>query len=57
MATKIEQQITFNDWARKFNVSTLWDNERSENREFLKKLDAARPVYHELKRNKQNGNI
>ena len=53
MATKIEQQITFNDWARKLNVSTLWDNERSENREFLKKLDEVRAVY-QSKRNKRN---
>jgi hypothetical protein len=57
MATKLQKQPSFNDWARKFNVSTLWDSERFENREFLKKLDAARPVYDELKRNKRNGNI
>lgn len=57
MATKLQKQHSFNDWARKFNVSTLWDSERFENREFLKKLDAARPVYDELKRNKRNGNI
>jgi hypothetical protein len=54
MATKLQKQITFNDWARKFNVSTLWDNEKFENKEFLKKLDAAVPVYNELKRNKRN---
>jgi len=53
MATKIEKTITFNDWARKFAVSTLWDNEKFENRQFLKQLDEARPIY-EAKRNKRN---
>jgi len=53
MATKLEKQPSFNDWARKFNVSTLWDNERSENREFLKKLDEVRAAY-QSKRNKRN---
>jgi hypothetical protein len=51
MATKIQQQITFNDWARKFNISTLFDYSSSENREFLKKLDEARVVY-QYKQNK-----
>jgi hypothetical protein len=55
MATKIEQQITFNDWARKFNVSTLWDDERFENKEFLKKLDEAIPVY-KIKQINENSN-
>lgn len=53
MATKIRQQITFNDWARKFNISTLFDYSSSENREFLKKLDEARTAY-QCKRNKRN---
>jgi hypothetical protein len=53
MATKIEQQISFNDWARKFNISTLFDYSSSDNRKFLKKLDEARSVY-QSKRNKRN---
>ena len=57
MATKIEQQITFNDWARKFNISTMFDYSSFENREFLKRLDEARPIYNTIKRNKRNGNI
>lgn len=37
----------FNAWARKFGVSTLWDGDKFENREFLKMLDEARPIYEE----------
>jgi len=53
MATKIKKQITFNEWARKFRVSSLWDSEKIENREFLKRLDEARPTYEQKK--KQHG--
>jgi hypothetical protein len=53
MATKIQKEITFNDWARKFNVSTLWDNDKFENRQFLKLLDEVRAAY-QSKRNKRN---
>jgi hypothetical protein len=53
MATKIEKQVQFNDWARKFAVSSLWDNEKFENKQFIRQLDEARPIY-EAKRNKRN---
>ena len=48
---EIEQ---FNQWAKKFNVSTLWDYDKFENREFLKRLDEARPIY-EAKQKQQHG--
>ena len=48
---EIEQ---FNQWAKKLNVSTLWDYDKFENREFLKRLDEARPIY-EAKRKQQHG--
>ena len=38
-------KITFNDWAKKHNISTLYDYDKFENREFLKKLDETRPMY------------
>lgn len=50
MATKIEKKLSFNDWARKFAVSTLWDDEKFENRQFLKQLDEARPIYEAKKK-------
>ena len=52
MATKIERQITFNEWVRKFGVSTKFDYDKFENREFLKRLDEARPIYES--KNKEN---
>ncbi len=48
---EIEQ---FNQWAKQFNVSTLWDYDKFENREFLKRLDEARPIY-EQKKKQQHG--
>lgn len=36
---------TFNDWAKKHNISTLYDYDKFENREFLKRLDETRPMY------------
>ena len=57
MATKIKatnKHEEFNQWAKQFNVSTLWDYDKFENREFLKRLDEARPIY-EAKKKKQHG--
>ena len=48
MAVKIEltnRNEQFNQWAKQFNVSTLWDYDKFENREFLKRLDEARAIY------------
>jgi len=56
MATKIQaknEREQFNQWAKQFNVSTLWDYDKFENREFLKRLDEARPIYEQKK--KQHG--
>jgi hypothetical protein len=52
--TKTEE---FNAWARKFGVSTLWDNDKFENREFLKMLDEARPIYQAKNKEKQKHNL
>jgi hypothetical protein len=52
MATTIKttkQNEQFNQWAKQFNVSTLWDYDKFENREFLKRLDEARPIYEQKK--------
>ncbi len=57
MATKIKvtnKNEQFNQWAKQFNVSTLWDYDKFENREFLKRLDEARPIY-EQKKKQQHG--
>ena len=53
MATKIQtknEREQFNQWAKQFNVSTLWDYDKFENREFLKRLDEARPIYEQKKK-------
>jgi hypothetical protein len=53
MATKIQvksEREKFNQWAKQFNVSTLWDYDKFENREFLKRLDEARPIYEQKKK-------
>lgn len=34
-----------NEWAKKHNVSTLYDYDKFENREFLKRLDETKPMY------------
>lgn len=49
MAEKIEQELTLESWARKYGVSTKWDNDKFENREFIKRLDEARPIYEKKK--------
>jgi len=38
-------KLTLNEWAKKHNVSTLYDYDKFENREFLKKLDETRLMY------------
>ena len=35
-------EITFNEWAEKHKVSTLWDNNKVENRRFIQRLTNAR---------------
>jgi PAB1-binding protein PBP1 len=55
MATKIQltnKSDEFNQWAKQFGVSSLFDYDKFENREFLKRLDEARPIYEsKLKQN------
>ena len=51
MATKIQTSSSeLEAWAKKFGVSTLFDYDKFENREFIKRLDEARPIYDEIKR-------
>jgi hypothetical protein len=38
-------KLTLNEWAKKHNISTLYDYDKFENREFLKKLDETRQMY------------
>lgn len=51
MATKIKKEITFNEWARQFKVSSLWDSEKYENKEFIKKLEEARFAFTQINNN------
>ena len=44
------ENLTLNEWAKKHNVSTLYDYDKYENREFLKKLDESRPLYEKIKK-------
>jgi len=44
------ENFTLNEWAKKHNVSTLYDYDKYENREFLKKLDESRPLYEKIKK-------
>lgn len=46
------ENLTLNEWAKKHNVSTLYDYDKFENREFLKKLDETRPLYEKIKKEK-----
>lgn len=51
MATKIQTASSeLEAWAKKFGVSTLFDYDKFENREFIKRLDEARPIYDEAKK-------
>ena len=38
-------KLTLNEWAKKHNISTLYDYDKFENREFLKRLDETRQMY------------
>ena len=38
-------KLTLNEWAKKHNVSTLYDYDNFENREFLKRLDETKQMY------------
>ena len=38
-------KLTLHEWAEKHNVSTLYDYNKFENREFIKRLDETRPMY------------
>lgn len=54
MAQKIQNHSSeLEAWAKKFGVSTLFDYDKFENREFLKKLDEARPVYDKMKKQEE----
>jgi hypothetical protein len=35
----------FNEWAKQLRVSSLWDADKLENKEFIKRLEEARFVY------------
>ncbi len=51
MAKKVKKEITFNEWARQLKVSSLWDSEKFENREFIKRLEEARFAFTQIKNN------
>ena len=38
-------KLTLKEWSKKHNVSTLYDYDKFENREFIKRLDETRPIY------------
>jgi len=44
------ENLTLNEWAKKHNISTLYDYDKFENREFLKKLDESRHLYENIKK-------
>jgi hypothetical protein len=39
------EKLTLYEWAKKHNISTLYDYDKFENREFIKRLDETRPMY------------
>lgn len=41
-------EITFNEWAKEYKVSTMWDNTKPENRRFIERLNNAREYHHLL---------
>jgi hypothetical protein len=60
MATKIQfknKNEEFNQWAKQFNVSTLFDYDKFENKQFLKRLDEARPIYEAKKKENDRRNF
>ena len=42
---KTRNQITFNEWAKELRVSTMWDDTKPENRNFIERLTTAREYY------------
>lgn len=46
---KTNNELTMEEWARKYGVSTLWDKGDSKNRQFLKRLDEARAAFYPKK--------
>ncbi len=46
---KTDKELTMEEWARKYGVSTLWDKGDSKNRQFLKRLDEARAAFYPKK--------
>jgi hypothetical protein len=36
-----EREISFNEWAQTFQVSTKWDTETPERKQFMEKLELA----------------
>jgi hypothetical protein len=42
---KTKIQITFNEWAKELKVSTMWDDTKPENRNFIERLNTAREYY------------
>ena len=42
---KTRSQITFNEWAKELRVSTMWDDTKLENRNFIERLTTAREYY------------
>lgn len=51
MASKIETTSSeLEAWAKKFGISTLFDYDKFENREFIKRLDEAKPIYDEIRK-------
>jgi hypothetical protein len=53
MATKLTTTSSeLEAWAKNFGISTLFDYDKFENREFIKRLDEARPIYEEVKKQK-----
>ena len=39
------EKLTLYEWSKKHNISTLYDYDKFENREFIKRLDETRPMY------------
>jgi hypothetical protein len=46
------RQMSLEQWARTFGVSTRWDPDKFENREFLKRLDEAKFIWEPKKQSK-----
>jgi hypothetical protein len=42
---KTKSEITFNEWAKELKVSTMWDDTKPENRNFIERLTIAREYY------------